>query len=157
MNIKAKQNVPTPPMGWNSWDCYAAGVTEAQLIANAAVMGRHMKKHGWEYIVCDIQWYEPLATTENCEYRPFAELCMDDYGRLTPAQNRFPSTGDGKGFAAVSDKIHAMGLKFGLHIMRGIPRQAVHARLCRSGERRLGLMKLPTLFRSANGIAICMV
>lgn len=46
-----------------------------------------------------------------------------------PAENRFPSTVGGQGFAPVAGRVHAMGLKFGIHIMRGIPRQAVHARL----------------------------
>jgi len=115
-----------PPMGWNSWDCYAANVTEKQLMENAQYMRRNMLQFGWEYVVCDIQWYEPLAGTEKTEYRPFAELCMDDYSRLLPAENRFPSSAEGVGFAAIAEKIHSMGLKFGIHYMRGIPRQAVH-------------------------------
>lgn len=118
----------TPPMGWNSWDCYAATVTEDQLLANAHYMQKHLLPHGWSYIVCDIQWYEPLAGQGDTEYRPLAGLCMDAYGRLLPAENRFPSSAGGKGFAPIADQIHAMGLKFGLHIMRGIPRQAAHAR-----------------------------
>jgi len=117
-----------PPMGWNSWDCYAANVTEDQLLANARYMQKNLLSFGWEYIICDIQWYEPLAGTEEGEYRPFAELCMDEYSRLLPAQNRFPSSAGGKGFAPIAEKIHAMGLKFGVHYMRGIPRQAAHMR-----------------------------
>jgi len=119
---------PTPPMGWNSWDCYAATVNEAQLLGNAEYMAQHLKKYGWEYIVCDIQWSDPLAGTEMTEYRPFAELCMDAFGRLMPAEKRFPSAAGGKGFAPLAEKIHGMGLKFGIHIMRGIPRQAAHSR-----------------------------
>ncbi|MDR2547550.1 MAG: glycoside hydrolase family 27 protein [Lachnospiraceae bacterium] len=117
---------PTPPMGWNSWDCYAATVNEEQLLGNAAYMAKHMKQHGWEYIVCDIQWSDPLAGTEAMEYRPFAALEMDDFSRLMPARSRFPSTEDGGGFTTIAAKIHEMGLKFGIHIMRGIPRQAAH-------------------------------
>jgi hypothetical protein len=114
-------------MGWNSWDCYAATVTEDLLLQNAEYMARHLLPHGWEYIVCDIQWYEPLAGTGDGEYRPFASLCVDEYSRLIPAENRFPSSKGGKGFRPIADRIHDMGLKFGIHIMRGIPRQAVHA------------------------------
>ncbi len=114
----------TPPLGWNSWDCYGAAVTESQLIANAEYMAKNLKSHGWEYVVCDIQWYEPKAHSNN--YNNFTELCMDEYSRLIPAENRFPSSSGGAGFKPIADKIHAMGLKFGIHIMRGIPRQAVH-------------------------------
>lgn len=117
----------TPPCGWNSWDCFGAGVNEAQLIANADYMAKHLKQYGWEYIVCDIQWYEPKACSN--DYNNFAELCCDEYGRLVPAQNRFPSSTGGKGFKPIADYIHSLGLKFGIHIMRGIPRQAVHADL----------------------------
>ena len=111
-------------MGWNSWDCYGAAVTEGIVRANADFMAKNLKKYGWEYIVVDIQWSSPTAT--NHEYQPFTELVMDEYGRLLPAENRFPSTADGKGFAPLADYIHSLGLKFGIHIMRGIPRQAVH-------------------------------
>ena len=54
----------TPPMGWNSWDCYGASVTEQELRQNIDYMAEHLKSHGWEYIVCDIQWYEPTANSE---------------------------------------------------------------------------------------------
>lgn len=117
----------TPPCGWNSWDCFGAGVSEEQLIANADYMAKHLKQYGWEYIVCDIQWYEPKACSN--DYNNFAELYCDEYGRLIPAQNRFPSSKGGKGFKPIADYIHSLGLKFGIHIMRGIPRQAVHADL----------------------------
>ena len=64
-------------MGWNSWDCFAANVTEEQLMANARYIRDHLKDHGWQYVVCDIQWSEPLAGTEEGEYRPVATLCLD--------------------------------------------------------------------------------
>ena len=114
----------TPPMGWNSWDCYGAAVNEEQLLSNAEYMAKNLKQFGWQYVVCDIQWYEPKA--KDNDYNNFTELCMDEYSRLIPAENRFPSSKNGAGFKPISDKIHSMGLKFGIHIMRGIPRQAVH-------------------------------
>lgn len=114
----------TPPMGWNSWDCYGASVTEEEVRANALYMSEHLKDYGWEYVVVDIQWYEPGAYTSM--YRPFVELEMDQYSRLIPATNRFPSTAAGEGFKPLADYVHELGLKFGIHIMRGIPRQAVH-------------------------------
>ena len=112
------------PMGWNSWDCYGAGVTEDIVRQNAAFCAEHLKQFSWEYIVVDIQWSEPTAV--NHEYHPFTELCMDEYSRLIPAENRFPSSAGGKGFAPLAEYVHSLGLKFGIHIMRGIPRQAVH-------------------------------
>lgn len=115
----------TPPMGWNSWDCYGASVTEEHLRGNADYMALNMKEFGWEYIVCDIQWYEPKA--KSTDYNHFYPLEMDEYSRLIPAVNRFPSSKGGNGFRKISDYIHGLGLKFGIHIMRGIPRQAVHA------------------------------
>ena len=117
----------TPPMGWNSWDCYGAAVTEAQVRANAEYMASFLKPFGWEYIVVDIQWARANALDHS--YEPFAELTMDEYGRLIPAPNRFPSAQGGAGFRPLADYIHSLGLKFGIHIMRGLPRQAAHRRL----------------------------
>ena len=112
-----------PPMGWNSWDCYGAAVNEEQVRANAEYMARNLKEYGWEYIVVDIQWYEP--NSKNHWYNENAALVMDEYGRLMPAVNRFPSAADNAGFKPLSDYVHSLGLKFGIHILRGIPRQAV--------------------------------
>lgn len=119
-----KMRLTHPPMGWNSWDCYGAAVNEEQLRGNAEYMAKYLKNFGWEYVVCDIQWYEPTANS-NC-YHNFADLEMDEYSRLIPAVNRFPSAAHGKGFGPIADYCHSLGLKFGIHIMRGIPRQAVH-------------------------------
>ena len=119
-----KDFIKKPPMGWNSWDCYGAGVTEDELLGNAEFMRDRLKQYGYQYVVCDIQWYEPAA--KGNVYNNSADLCMDEYSRLIPAVNRFPSSANGAGFKPIADKIHSMGLKFGIHIMRGIPRQAVH-------------------------------
>lgn len=119
------QYAKTPPMGWNSWDCYGAAVTEQEIRGNAEYMAANLKSFGWEYVVVDIQWYEPGAISS--QYRPFVPLEMDEYSRLMPAVNRFPSAEGGKGFLPLSDYVHSLGLKFGIHLMRGIPRQAAHA------------------------------
>ncbi|GAA0133273.1 glycoside hydrolase family 27 protein [Paenibacillus sp. YSY-4.3] len=116
---------PTPPMGWNSWDCYGAAVTEAEVRGNADYMAEHLKEYGWDTVVVDIQWYEPGANSSI--YRPFVPLVMDEFARLMPAENRFPSAANGQGFKPLADYVHQLGLKFGIHIMRGVPRQAVHA------------------------------
>jgi len=116
----------TPPMGWNSWDCYGAGVWQTDALANADYMAANLKSHGWNLITIDIQWYEPLAHTT--QYRKGAIFEMDANGRLLPAPNRFPMTKDSRSFKPIADYLHARGLKFGLHLMRGIPRQAVAAK-----------------------------
>jgi len=117
----------TPPKGWNSWDVYGASVTEEEVKRNADIMAEKLKKYGWNYVVVDIQWYEPGA--ESAAYRKFADLKIDEYSRVLPAENRFPSSADGVGFAPLAEYVHQLGLKFGIHILRGIPRQAVHGRM----------------------------
>src|SRR5262249_19611854 len=128
------QNVlaPTPPMGWNSWDSFGTGVVEDEVKANADYMSKYMAKSGWQYIVVDIQWSEPNPKSHG--YRPDTTLVMDANGRLLPAPNRFPSAADGKGFKALADYVHSKGLKFGIHIMRGIPRRAVDQNLPIAGS-----------------------
>ncbi len=116
---------PTPPMGWNSWDAYGTTIVESEVKAAADVMARDLKAFGWQYVVVDIQWSEPEPKAHG--YRPGTHLTMDEYGRLMPAPNRFPSAANGAGFKALAEYAHSKGLKFGIHIMRGIPRQAVAA------------------------------
>ncbi|MCM1173752.1 MAG: glycoside hydrolase family 27 protein [Blautia sp.] len=118
----------TPPMGWNSYDYYDTTVNEAQVKANADFMAAHLKEFGWEYVVVDIEWYSNDAGTirDRFQYIPFGDIEMDAYGRLQPSPVRFPSSAGGKGFAPLAEYIHRLGLKFGIHIMRGIPRRAAH-------------------------------
>ena len=120
-------------MGWNSWDCFATTITEEQTKAQAAFMADKLKAHGWQYIVIDAQWFEPGA--QGHEYRKDAVLTMDGFGRLQPAPNRFPSAADGSGFRALAAYVHSLGLKLGIHLMRGIPRQAVEKNLPILGTR----------------------
>ncbi len=119
---------PLPPMGWNSYDYYDTTVNEQQVKANADYMAAHLKKYGWEYIVVDIQWYAHGAGSQRSQYQyiPFSGLEMDEYSRLLPDPERFPSSTGGAGFQPLADYIHSLGLKFGIHIMRGIPRIAAH-------------------------------
>jgi alpha-galactosidase len=117
----------TPPLGWNSWDCYGTTVTEAEVKANADYMAKHLKPHGWHYVVVDIQWSEQNPKSHG--YRDDADLSMDGFGRLIPAPHRFPSSVNGAGFKPLADYVHSLGLGFGIHIMRGIPRRAVKSNL----------------------------
>ncbi|MEO8181727.1 MAG: GrpB family protein [Deltaproteobacteria bacterium] len=122
-----------PPLGWNSWDCFATTVREEQVKEQADYMASALAQHGWRYVVVDIQWYEPGAT--GFLYRAGAELTLDAWGRLLPAPERFPSSRDGAGFKPLADYVHGLGLAFGLHLMRGIPRLAVTRNLPIFGSR----------------------
>lgn len=121
----------TPPMGWNSYDYYDTTVNEAQIKANADYMAANLKEYGWQYIVVDIQWYAYGAGSQRDkhQYIPFSKLEMDGYGRLLPDPERFPSSVNGAGFKPLADYVHSLGLKFGIHIMRGIPRVAAQEHL----------------------------
>lgn len=115
---------PTPPMGWNSWDCYGPNVTEDEVKANADFMAANLKQYGWEYIVVDIRWY--VANDKSHGYNETdPQYNIDSFGRFMPAVNRFPSSANGKGFKPLADYLHSKGLKLGIHIMRGIPVIAV--------------------------------
>lgn len=113
----------TPPMGWNSWDCFGTTVTEKQTKEQTDFMAEKLKSHGWQYIVVDIQWYQPTAIGH--DYKEGAKLTMDAFSRLVPAPEKFPSAANDKGFKPLADYVHSKGLKFGIHMMRGISRQAV--------------------------------
>ncbi|HNP20921.1 MAG TPA: glycoside hydrolase family 27 protein [Panacibacter sp.] len=131
------QVAQTPPMGWNSYNCFGSAVHEDEVKGNADYMAARLKQYGWQYIVVDFLWsYDnPPGSTignpfqkqlDDGSYVPW--LTMDEYGRLLPNINKFPSAFGGKGFKPLGDYIHSLGLKFGIHVMRGIPRQAVWAR-----------------------------
>ena len=118
----------TPPMGWNSWDCYGPTVTEAEVKANADYMAKYLKPYGWDYIVVDIRWYVGNDKAHGYNEKD-PDYVLDQYGRFLPAVNRFPSAAGGKGFKPLADYLHKKGLKFGIHIMRGIPVIAVKQNL----------------------------
>ena len=117
----------TPPMGWNSYDAFNWSVTESDVKANADYMRTNLKPHGWQYVVIDWAWYYPgrhnSSPNQDANLNP--RLRMDANGRLLPDTTRFPSAAGNNGFKPLADYVHAQGLKFGVHLMRGIPRQAV--------------------------------
>lgn len=121
----------TPPMGWNSWDCYYSSVTEKEVLQNAQyLVDNDLVRHGWEYVVIDIRWYcdHPSLGGGNYNQRGDQGYVLDEYGRYLPSPSRFPScmvNGKNEGFKALAQKIHEMGLKFGIHIMRGVPKDVV--------------------------------
>lgn len=126
---------PTPPMGWNSYNAYGATVEESEYRANAEYMAKNLKQHGWDIAVIDFCWWYPHppgSAQSNPPQFPLKEdgslvpyFGMDQYGRLMPDLRRWPSSAGGQGFKPLADYVHSLGLKFGIHVMRGIPRQAV--------------------------------
>lgn len=123
-----QQWATTPPMGWNSWDCYGPTVVEAEVKANADYMAENLKSSGWEYIVVDIRWYVDNDRAGGYN-QDDPEYNIDEYGRMIPSLVRFPSASGGNGFKPLADYIHEKGLKFGIHVMRGIPVMAVKSNL----------------------------
>ena len=142
LNIQAQDQsanlAPTPPMGWNSYNSWGAAVTETEMRQNADYLAKELKSYGWQYVVVDYCWSypHPPGSTQNNppQFRlkkdnaPVPWLGMDQYGRLLPDLRKFPSAQNGTGFKALADYVHSLGLKFGIHVMRGIPRQAVWAK-----------------------------
>jgi hypothetical protein len=118
-------------MGWNSWDCFGSSVTEAEVLANAEYVAEHLLAFGWDTIVVDIQWYEPDPGAH--DYREVSRPLLDAWGRPLPAPGRFPSAADGS-FRPLADRVHELGLRFGVHLMRGVPRAAADAALPVSGR-----------------------
>jgi alpha-galactosidase len=117
---------PRPPMGWNSWDAYGLTITESQFRDNVSVLAKKLKPFGWQYAVIDEGWFlknpRDIKTPEKIVYD------IDANGRYNPVPERFPSAiVDGKnvGFRALGEYVHAQGLQFGIHVVRGIPREAV--------------------------------
>ena len=149
--LAAQQIAQTPPMGWNSYDCFNFAVNEAEVMANADVMAKRLKPLGWEYVVVDYIWSMPRSKTnyspaQNENFEP--RMRMDEFGRLLPDVARFPSAKGNAGFAPLADRLHKMGLKFGIHLMRGIPRQAVAANTAVRGSKF-------TAIDAANQKSIC--
>jgi len=127
---RAQNPAPTPPMGWNSWDAYGLTIDEADFRANTTVLAG-IRQYGWQYAVIDEGWYmqDPFAST--LESRKYL---WDQNGILIPDPVRFPSAANDAGFKPLADWVHAQGLKFGIHIVRGIPRQVVAQNLPIAGS-----------------------
>jgi len=104
----------TPPMGWNSYDSFGASVTEQEMIDEAMAVKQYMQPFGWNTVVIDYRWYEPGQP-------------IDANGRYLPATSKYPSATGSNGFKSLADRIHAIGLNFGIHIMRGVPRKSFTA------------------------------
>jgi alpha-galactosidase len=128
--LRAQSLAPSPPLGWNSWDAYGLTIDEADYRANATVLAG-LREFGWEYAVIDEGWYmqDPFGATLAAK-----KYLWDGNGILIPAVGRFPSSANGAGFKPLADWVHAKGLKFGVHIVRGIPRDVVKENLPIAGS-----------------------
>jgi hypothetical protein len=114
-------------MGWNSWDSYGTTINEAQFKANAQWLAEHLKSAGWQYVTVDMEWFVTNPRPEGNSNE--SQFSLDEHGRYVPAPNRFPSAANGAGFKPLADYVHSLGLKFGIHILRGIPKEAVEKNL----------------------------
>ncbi|XP_068657572.1 uncharacterized protein [Aristolochia californica] len=123
--IAGQDNAGQPPRGWNSYDSFSWIISEEEFLQNAEIVSKTLLPHGYEYVVVDFLWYRrkiPGAYTDSS-----GDDVVDEWGRPIPDPGRWPSSGDGKGFTEIAQKVHGMGLKFGIHVMRGISAQAVNA------------------------------
>ena len=135
---KNQDPAKTPPMGWNSFDAFDCRINETQFKKTVDFMAGNLLQFGWNYAVIDYIWWHPSPGDwgnpnrrfghPNIRYsqdgRPLDPVTIDEYGRLFPAVERFPSATGGSGFREIADYVHSKGMKFGIHIMRGIHRYA---------------------------------
>ncbi|KAH6771232.1 Melibiase family protein [Perilla frutescens var. hirtella] len=114
-----------PPRGWNSYDSFCWTISEEEFLQNAELVAQRLRSHGYEYVVVDYLWYRKKVEGAYVDSLGFDVI--DEWGRMIPDPGRWPSSRDGKGFTNVAEKVHKMGLKFGIHVMRGISTQAFNA------------------------------
>ncbi|KAF1861218.1 hypothetical protein Lal_00036220, partial [Lupinus albus] len=118
------QNANTPPRGWNSYDSFSWIITEEEYLQNAQIISDQLlSQYGYEYAVVDYLWYRNLNGDSNSRGNDL----IDEWGRMHPDPERWPSSRGWNGFKNVADKVHGMGLKFGIHLMAGISTQAYDA------------------------------
>ena len=121
---------PTPPMGWNSWDSYGLRIDEQQFRDNVDALHAKLQPSGYKYAVIDEGWY--MANPQDRPKPELLQYAVDKNGRFIPVTDRFPSAmqnGSNTGFEQLASWIHSQGLKFGIHIIRGIPRESVSRNL----------------------------
>ena len=117
-------------MGWNSWDAFGFTIDEADFRKSAQVLAG-LKQYGWQYAVIDEGWYMQDPFGKDLAARKYL---YDNNGLLMPDVKRFPSATGDLGFKPLADYVHSLGLKFGIHIIRGIPKQVVEANLPIAGS-----------------------
>ena len=123
LSAQKAQLAPTPPMGWNSWDSYGTTINEQNFRSSAEWVAAHLKPAGYEYVTIDEAWFDDNPPADGSA--PKTPHLLDQYGRYIPSPNRFPSAANGMGFTPLADYIHSLGLKFGIHVLQGIPKLGV--------------------------------
>lgn len=121
--MKISSLAPRPPMGWNSFDCYGCAANERVLLENLEVFAERLKPAGYEYFVIDNGWFGEYAIEPGCEFtkeKHAQHVRLDGFGRYLPSKVNFP-----RGFAPIMKRAEELGVKMGIHLMRGISRQAV--------------------------------
>ncbi|XP_044494166.1 uncharacterized protein LOC123217298 isoform X2 [Mangifera indica] len=119
------QQASLPPRGWNSYDAFIWTISEQEFLETADIVSKLLKPHGYEYVVLDYLWYRKNVPGANVDSLGFD--LIDEWGRMVPDPDRWPSSTGGKGLTEVAKKVHDMGLKFGIHIMKGLSTQAYTA------------------------------
>jgi alpha-galactosidase len=94
----------TPPMGWNSWNCWGLSVTQNKVLSSAReFVVKKLSQHGWTYVNIDDGW--EIVGNSTLPKR-------DAVGNIL-VNNKFQS------MKALGDSIHALGLKFGIYSSPG--------------------------------------
>ncbi|KHN29020.1 Alpha-galactosidase [Glycine soja] len=119
------QQASLPPRGWNSYDSFCWTISEDEFLQSAEMVSQRLKAHGYQFVVVDYLWYRKKVKGAYPDSLGFDVI--DEWGRMIPDPGRWPSSIGGKGFSEVANKVHSLGLKFGIHVMRGISTQAVNA------------------------------
>jgi alpha-galactosidase len=107
--------------GWNSWDNFLGNSNESQTLAIASYMQQNLLNFGFDLVTIDEGWYYDGS--------PPGGITLDKYGRPVPTPAEYPSASTGGGFQQISTQVHALGLRFGVWTIRGIPAAAANARL----------------------------
>jgi alpha-galactosidase len=93
----------TPPMGWNSWNCWGLAVDEGKVISSAKVyIDKGLVNHGWAYINIDDGW--EIIKDKEPKRDPKGDIITNE---------KFPD------MKRLGDNLHAMGLKFGIYSSPG--------------------------------------
>lgn len=118
---------PTPPMGWNSFDSYGVYLHENAALANIDAMAEKLKPHGYDFFVVDNGWFGEYELQQGTIFpaeKHASDLHLNEYGYFLPSKCYFPN-----GFESLEERCRMHGLKFGVHLMRGIPRKAYELNL----------------------------
>lgn len=121
-DTNCQQIAQKPPLGWNSFDSYGVYLHEEAAYANLEAMAEKLKPHGYEYFVIDNGWFGEYRLQEGTHYpaeKHASDIRINEYGYYLPSKVYFPG-----GLEGIAERCKELGLKLGVHLMRGIPRKA---------------------------------